>query len=312
MEGVTEPPFRNLLFALHPASVLGGAFTEFVRVTDHPVPRRVLSRHGAGPREGAPVGVQLMGSAEGPLAATAAAAEALGAPLVDLNFGCPAKGALRGCAGSALLDHPERIEGLVRACVAATSVVPVTAKVRAGGEDASRVEEIARAVEAGGAAMLTLHARTRREFYAPEVDWSRIARAVAAVRIPVCGNGGIRVHGDFARMRQETGCAFAMAGQGAIADPWIFSGRKVTRAEAARFLIAYTQALGGGTGPRVLRAGAARVKQLLRTWTAGGLVDGDRARWLRERDPEVFFGWLREAAGQEARPQVPRSFVSGP
>lgn len=283
MEGVTEPCFRDLVLACNDASALGGAYTEFVRVSVSPIPKAVIARHlrpGGAPQ---PVGVQLMGNDLGHLARTAQNAVAAGAPLVDLNFGCPAKGAIAGCAGSALLRDPLALEKVVRAVVDAVPV-PVTAKIRAGWDDASRVEELARAAEAGGARLLTVHCRTRAEAYCPEVDWTRIARAVRAVSIPVCGNGGVASHSDLERMRRETGAAFAMAGRGALADPWLFSGREVTRAEAVAFLLRYADAMRerGGLGPRGV---AARLKQLLRYWTAGRLVPDEEARTALLRMP---------------------------
>ncbi|MBS1107730.1 MAG: tRNA-dihydrouridine synthase, partial [Deltaproteobacteria bacterium] len=169
MEGVTEPCFRDLVLARNAATALGGAFTEFVRVSEAPTPHHVLQRHLGPLRFEAPVGLQLMGSDLAKLAATAQSAVECGAPLIDLNFGCPAKGALRGCAGSALLDDPAAVERVVRAVALALPTTPVTAKIRAGVGDASRVEELARAAEAGGAALLTVHCRTRAEAYQDEV-----------------------------------------------------------------------------------------------------------------------------------------------
>jgi tRNA-dihydrouridine synthase len=250
-----------------------------------------------------------MGADVGALAETARRAGEVGAPLVDLNFGCPAKGAIAGCAGSAILREPKALESIVSACARAAGV-PVTAKIRAGYDDDRLLEDLARAAEAGGAAMLTVHCRTRAEAYQDEVDWSRIARAVAVVSIPVCGNGGISGHGDFERMRKETGCALAMVGRGALADPWIFRGDAVTAEEAAAFLLEYAARLlegrpaspGGAISPRAAisprgaishRGAAGRVKQLLRYWTAGGLVDSDRESWMREADPERLFARLR-------------------
>ena len=286
MEGVTEPCFRDLVLAANPPESLGGAFTEFVRVSVSPIPRPVIQRALGPTNFPQPVGVQLMGSDLGHLARTAQNAVEAGAPLVDLNFGCPSKGALAGCAGSALLRDPLGLEKVVRA-VADAVAVPVTAKIRAGYDDASQVEDLARAAESGGASLLTVHCRTRREAYCDEVDWTRIARAVRAVSIPVCGNGGIATHFDLVRMRAETGAAFAMVGRGALADPWIFSGHAPTPAEGVRFLLDYAAAmrLRGGLSTRGV---AARLKQLLRFWTAAGLVpDADTRRsWLRDPDPE--------------------------
>jgi tRNA-dihydrouridine synthase C len=294
MEGVTDPRFREVVLVRHSAEVLGGAFTEFLRVTSLPVPPAIIRRH-LGPRRFAmPVGLQLMGAEPGPVAETARRAVDAGAPVLDLNFGCPAKGALRGCAGSAVLDDPERLATLVRVCVdAVAGAVPVTAKIRAGIRDASTVEDLARAAEAGGAAMLTIHCRTREEGYQDAVDWTRIRRAVEAVKIPVCGNGGVTRHADLQRMRSETGCAFVMVGRAALADPWIFSGHRASREEAARFLLDYAAHLRGprsGTVP----ASASRLKQLLSYWTAGDLVGDARKEWLREPDPATLIGRLED------------------
>jgi tRNA-dihydrouridine synthase len=297
MEGVTEPLFRTVVLGRNAPSALGGAFTEFVRISVAPIPVWKMREHLGPDRFPQPVGLQLMGSNLEHLGESARNACEAGAPLIDLNFGCPAKGALRGCAGSALLDDPPKIERLVRAVREAVPGVPVTAKIRAGGTDASRVEELARAAEQGGAAMLTVHCRTRAEGYRREVDWGRIARAVAAVRIPVCGNGGVASHADLARMRRETGARFAMVGRAALGDPWIFSGKSVGAAEAASFLIEYFDGLiaagAGATGA------LGCLKQLVRFWTAGDLFgtgaarEESIARFLREPDPAINLAFLR-------------------
>jgi tRNA-dihydrouridine synthase C len=297
MEGVTAPSFRDLVLARHAAANLGGAFTEFVRVIDRPVAPKEMRKHLGTRRFPIPVGIQLMGSHLQGLTGSAANAAELGVPVVDINFGCPARGALKGCAGAAALKDPRGMEATVRAAVAGVDGrVPVTAKIRAGFDHDRDVEVLARAAEAGGASMLTIHCRTRREGYQEEVFWSRIARAVEAVRIPVAGNGSAWLHADLERMRRETGCAFVMVGRGALRDPWIFSGQEVSVAEAAAFLHGYAQVLESLGAPR--RAAVGRVKQLLQFWEAGGLV-GDQAgreRWLRDSDTEGFLGRLESLA----------------
>ncbi len=313
MEGVTEPCFRDAVLERHDPRDLGGAFTEYVRVSHRPIPQEKLAEHLGPRRFPQPVGLQIMGSQPGPIAETADAAILAGAPLVDLNFGCPAKGAYVDCAGSALLDYPERVQEFVRVCVeAAAGRVPVTAKMRSGIRDDSRLEEVARAAEAGGAAMITVHCRTRDEGYQDCADWRRVARVVAAVRVPVCGNGSVRSHADLERMRRETGCAYVMVGRAALADPWIFSGRQVGAAEAARFLLDYAEHL------RVRKNYHAkgiigRIRQLLGYWKAGNLLkypDGSlsrkaaKNRWISERNPEVVLEWLNQAA---ADVEVPRT-----
>ncbi len=286
MEGVTERCYRGLVLEANPLDCLGGATTEFVRVVDLALPAWKLREQLAGNSFGRPVGLQLMGSNVAALAESARRAAEAGAPLVDLNFGCPAKGALRGCSGSALLREPARVAAIVATVRRACDPLPVTAKIRAGFDHARDVEALARAVEDAGAAMLSVHCRTREEGYCEQVDWSRIARAVAAVRIPVCGNGGVRTHADLERMRRETGCDLVMVGHAALADPWIFSAHRVDRARAARFLLDYADALstlGGASSGKVM----ARLKQLLRWWEAGDLCGQEqRADWLRVQAPE--------------------------
>jgi tRNA-dihydrouridine synthase C len=305
MEGVTDPCFRDIVLERHDPSELGGAYTEFVRVSGAPIPRWKMTEHLGPRRFGQPVGLQLMGSEPGPLAASADAAICAGAPLVDINFGCPSKGVAKDCSGSAMLDHPDRIETLVRVCVAAADGrVPVTAKMRSGIREDARLEEVARAAESGGAAMITVHCRTKVERYQDCADWNRVARAVAAVNVPVCGNGSVETHVDLERMRRETGCAYAMVGRAALGNPWIFSGRQVTAAEAARFLLDYAEAL---RNRRKFRENATfgRMKRLLWYWTAGGLFPeaAVKDRWLRELEPQRLWAWLAARAGSGTRHQ---------
>jgi tRNA-dihydrouridine synthase B len=291
MEGVTESCFRDLVLQRNPADALGGAFTEFARVVEAPLLPRNIQSHLGPKRHAAPVGLQLMGQRDDALAETARVAEEMGVPLVDLNFGCPAKGALRTCAGAALLGDPRRVEQLVSACVRAVRAMPITAKIRSGGENDSDLEQLAAAVEAGGARLLTVHCRTREEGYRGAGDWQRLRRAVAAVSIPVCGNGGIESHAHIQRMIAETGCAYAMVGRAALEDPWIFSGRTVSRAEAARFLLDYARLLSERDGASAIKV-VGRLKQLIRRWRAGGLFDESREWWLGQRDPLVVLGRL--------------------
>ena len=302
MEGVTDPLFRDLVLARNGPEDLGGATTEFLRVVERPVPARRIAEFLSGDDHGRPVGLQLMGADVAAVAATAAAAVAEledPPPLVDLNFGCPAKGALRGCAGAALLDDPPAVEALVAAVAGAVDGrVPVTAKIRAGGEDDRALEDLCRAAEAGGASLVTVHCRTRAEGYRDTVDWRRLERAVAAVTIPVCGNGGVDEHADLARLLAETGCAFAMVGRAALADPWVFSGHRATNAEAAAFLLEYAEGL-SRRGHRTEGRGGSRVKQLLAHWRAGegehGLLGPDRRSWLRIADEAELVERIRHA-----------------
>lgn len=308
MEGVTDPLFRGLVLDRNPPAALGGTFTEFARVVRGPIPARTLALHLGRRDFPQPLGLQLMGSDAAAVAASAERAFALGVPLVDLNFGCPSKGALRGCAGSALLDDPAALGRMVAAVRAVAGERPVSAKLRAGGTDDRRLEELVRAVEDGGASLVTVHCRTRAEGYRGSGDWERLRRAVAATRLPVCGNGGVETHADLERLLAETGCALVMVGRAALGDPWIFSGRRVDRAEAAGFLVEYAASqIRDGRSPG---AAAGRVKQLVHHWRAGELLgtgeeaEARRLAWLREPDPYRLLARIAARGAVELPPAL--------
>ncbi len=229
MEGVTHEVFRDVILDLAPAGPPdrrplgpGAAWTEFVRVTDHPRKTRHLVRDLGAPRRDPPVGLQLMGTDPDALAATAVNAVEAGAPMLDLNFGCPAKGVFGKCAGSALLAHPDRMHALVRA-VAEAVPIPVTAKIRVGVDDESLLEEIVAAVDSAGAAMLSVHARTKADGYVNPARWELLARVRAMTKLPLLGNGDVLTVADAERMLATTGVDGVMIGRGTLRDPWILA-----------------------------------------------------------------------------------------
>lgn len=219
MEGVTHRVFRDLILDLGGP---GAAWTEFLRVSQVPLRSRAIARELGPPRPDVPVGVQLMGTEPELVGASAAAAVEAGAPMVDLNFGCPAPTVFRKCAGSALLDHPDRVEAMVRAAVQGAAPAPVTAKVRLGTRDAARLGEVLSAVEAGGAAAVTVHARTKDDGYSHPARWEELARARGLTRLPLLGNGDVLEVEDARRMLLGTGVDGVMIGRGALRDPWVF------------------------------------------------------------------------------------------
>lgn len=155
------------------------------------------------------------------MAETARRAEAAGAKLIDINMGCPCKRVTGGLAGAALMREPVLAAELARAAVGAVSV-PVSVKMRLGWDDSCRnAAELARLVEAEGAAMVTVHGRTRAQFYEGGADWRAIAEVKAAVKIPVVANGDCASPRDAAAMLASSGADAVMVGRAALGRPWL-------------------------------------------------------------------------------------------
>lgn len=169
-----------------------------------------------------PCAVQIFGHEPDIMAFAAEKLEELPNPILDINMGCPVPKVFKNGDGSALSKDPELAEKVVAACVKATSK-PVTAKIRLGiDEDSINVVEMAKAIEAGGASAVTVHARTREAFYSGEASWSWIKKVKENVSIPVIGNGDVRSADDAKRLMAETGCDLVMVARAALGNPWIF------------------------------------------------------------------------------------------
>lgn len=182
-------------------------------------------------KEEAPMAVQLFGSEPEFMAEAARLLESgeyrgcaseVAPAAIDINMGCPVRKITGNGEGSALMKTPEVAEAIVRAVRSAVSL-PVTVKIRAGW-DAEHINavELARRLEAAGADLICVHARTREQLYAPGIMPEVIAEVKAAVKIPVVGNGDIFSAEDALKMKKDTGCDGVMIGRGAMGHPWIF------------------------------------------------------------------------------------------
>ncbi|MBR3447038.1 MAG: tRNA dihydrouridine synthase DusB [Oscillospiraceae bacterium] len=171
-----------------------------------------------------PMGLQLFGSEPEFIGEAVQRILPFQPDFIDLNMGCPVPKVVNQGAGSALMKTPELAEALVKTAVrAAEGACPVTVKMRIGW-DAAHINAVdfAKRMEAAGAAAITVHGRTRTQFYSGRADWSQIAAVKQAVSVPVVGNGDITCGADALRMYAETGCDLVMVGRASYGNPWIF------------------------------------------------------------------------------------------
>lgn len=224
MEGVLDHLMREILTDINDYDL---CVTEFVRVVDQLLPEHVFYRlcpelkQGSKTKSGVPVHIQLLGQDPDWMAENAVRAAELGAKGVDINFGCPAKLVNKSKGGAALLQHPELIHRVVKACRdALPQHTPLTAKIRLGWENPNDCFEIVDAIQNAGANELTVHARTKTDGYkASEIKWSYIDEIRKRFHIPLIANGEIWNFADGQACIETTGVESVMVCRGAFNIP---------------------------------------------------------------------------------------------
>ncbi|MDD4169874.1 MAG: tRNA dihydrouridine synthase DusB [Desulfotomaculaceae bacterium] len=218
MAGITDKAFRILAREAGCGLVCTEMVSDQALLYGNPKTCSILNLSG----EAGPVSVQIFGSNPDYMARAAEIAESRGADIIDINMGCPTPKIVKNGEGAALMREPERAVRIVRE-VAGRVNVPVTVKMRKGWDEKSiNAVELARLMVDAGAVTLTVHGRTRSQFYSGKADWKIIAAVKEAVGVPVIGNGDIWHPADALSMMELTGCDGVMIGRAALGNPWIF------------------------------------------------------------------------------------------
>lgn len=229
MEGITDLPFRQMIRQM---GGCGLTVTEFI-------PSAALSRNDARAwrmaelgEDERPVSIQIYGRDPATLAHAAQLCEELGADLIDLNLGCPSKQVTGGLSGSALMREPALAQAIFEALGRALQR-PFTVKMRLGWDDDSlNAPLIARMAQDAGAALVTVHGRTRCQMYRGQADWAALRAVKAALQIPLLVNGDILTVEDAFEALRQSGADGVMIGRGSMRDPWLL--RRIADAFAGR------------------------------------------------------------------------------
>jgi tRNA-dihydrouridine synthase B len=273
MAGITDLPFRQMATRFGAGLVVSEMIASEWLAEGDPAAHMRAEGEGVGLHV-----VQLAGCEARWLAEGARIAEGAGAHIIDINMGCPAKRVIAGEAGAALLRNPDQALRLIEAVTGAVNI-PVTLKMRLGWDEHSIVApELARRAEAAGIALISVHGRTRAQFYQGRADWTAIAAVKAATNIPVAANGDLASYEDATAMRKLSGADAVMIGRAARGRPWLVG-------QIGRFLL---------SGERPADPSLAVQRDVLIELYEAWLSHYGRVRGAREARKHI--GWALEAA----------------
>lgn len=292
MDGVSDWPFRSLCRQAGSAI----SYTEFVLADDVLEGRKSVFKKLTFDESERPIAFQIYGNKPDDIVEAALRIRDLGPDTIDLNMGCPARSVANRGAGVGMMRTPLKIAETFRKLTSALDI-PVTGKMRLGWNDCRTYKMVARIVEEEGGSLIAIHGRTKEQGYGGVANWDAIAEVKAMVKIPVVGNGDVRKAADVKRMQAHTGCDAVMVGRGAMANPWIFSGRErdqVPPEEVRQFMREHLKRniefYGEEDGQRLFRKYVAQYLMMKR------LSREERRNILGKKPPEQFLAVLEEVA----------------
>jgi nifR3 family TIM-barrel protein len=296
MSGVTDAPFRRLVHSLGAGLVVSEMVASEDLVRQRTSVLRRTARH-----DYKPFAIQLAGREERWMAEGARIAESLGADVIDINMGCPAREVTGKLSGSALMRDLDHALALIGAVVRSVGV-PVSLKMRLGWDQTNQnAPELARRAEAAGVKLITVHGRTRCQFFKGRADWAAVREVSRTVSVPVVVNGDIGSPEEARRALQASGAAGVMVGRGACGAPWL-------PARIARFFASGCDP-GAPSLQEQARIAHEHVEAMLTHYgTSLGLRNARKhIGWYLEksgRAAEVVKAWRRSLCTEESAPRV--------
>ena len=232
MDGISDQPFRWLCRSMGSAVT----YTEFINVLDVPTNLNDIDKRTCFSKSERPVGFQLYGKNPDKILLAAQILSEKGPDFFDINLGCSVRRIAGRGAGAGLLKEPKSVENIITTLEKYIEV-PITAKIRLGwNQENYNYKELSRIIEGSGAAMITVHARTRNQSWHESANWDAIREIKETVQIPVVGNGNVQSQKDIQNIFKQTGCDGVMIGRAAIGNPWIFSGKSKASLSAKQII----------------------------------------------------------------------------
>ncbi|MBY5608815.1 tRNA dihydrouridine synthase DusB [Rhizobium leguminosarum] len=293
MSGVTDMPFRELAWRFGAGLVVTEMVASRELVNDTAESWSRLSAAGFRPHM-----VQLAGREAHWMAEAAKIAADHGADIIDINMGCPAKKVIGGYSGSALMRDPDHALGLIEATVKAVDI-PVTLKMRLGWDENSiNAPDIARRAEAAGIQLVTIHGRTRMQFYEGRADWDAIRAVREVISIPLIANGDVETAGDAQEILRRSGADAVMIGRGCQGRPWhagVLAGAPEPRQEIAEIAVEHYRMMLDFYGEAVaIRHARKHLGWYLQRF-APDLSGAEKAEIMTSRDPREVAARLYDA-----------------